>query len=116
MKQIYQNWYVNFYKVQNDKNEKNEFHDSEEEENDMSIADPAEDEMKENCQTYHNQIAREEDRQTKIKTNLEFLLSQNDILPLIRKINKENGKNSSGISLSKFIKKPERVIKYLCYF
>lgn len=91
-------------------------HDSEEEENDISIVDPEEYRMKENYQTYHNQIAREEDSQTKIKTNLEFLLSQNDILPLIRKINKENVKNSSSISLSKFIKKPERVIKYLCNF
>ena len=88
-------------------------HDSEEEENNISIADPGEDKMKENCQTYDNQIAREEDRETKIKTNLEFLLSQNDILPLIKKINRENVKNSGNISLSKFIKKPERVIKYL---
>jgi len=44
-----------------------------------------------------------------MRTNLEFLLSQNDILPLIRKINKENLKNSESVSISKYIKRPEKV-------
>ncbi len=90
--------------------------DSEEEEDEMNITNSAEKETKENHETYHSRIAREEDKQTKIRTNLEFLLSQNDILPLIRKINRENTKNSGSVSLSKFIKNPEKVIKYFMIF
>jgi hypothetical protein len=41
----------------------------------------------------------------KIKTNLEYLLSQNDILPLLKKINKEKSKMLPDISLDKYIKK-----------
>jgi hypothetical protein len=41
----------------------------------------------------------------KIKTNLEFLLSQNDIIPLLKKINKERYKNTTDIRLDNYIKK-----------
>jgi hypothetical protein len=41
----------------------------------------------------------------KIKTNLEFLLSQDDIVPLLKKINRENNKAIADISLDKYIKK-----------
>lgn len=40
----------------------------------------------------------------KTKTNLQFLLSQNDILPLLKKINKERTKNTQEVSLDKYIK------------
>jgi hypothetical protein len=68
-----------------------------------------ENEKKENLQADQSRIAGVEDNRSKIRTNLEFLLSQNDILPLIRKINKDNLKNSESVSLSKYIKKPEKV-------
>jgi hypothetical protein len=41
----------------------------------------------------------------KIKTNLELLLSQNDIIPLLKKINRERNKNTTDIRLDKYIKK-----------
>ena len=109
MKQIYQNWYVYFYKVQNHINVKNEFSETEEEEREIKKENPEEKETKENHQGHQSRIAGEEDYKTKIRTNLEFLLSQNDILPLIKKINKENLKNSGSVSLTKYIKKPEKV-------
>jgi hypothetical protein len=40
-----------------------------------------------------------------IKTNLEFLLSQNDIVPLLKKINREKAKSITDISLDKYNKK-----------
>jgi hypothetical protein len=42
---------------------------------------------------------------SRIKTNLEFLLSQNDILPLLKKINKERGKSVQDLSIQKFTQK-----------
>lgn len=56
--------------------------------------------------------SREESR-SKIKTNLEILLSQNDILPLLRKIRKEKLKYKGNISLSKYMVKNEKVSKYI---
>jgi hypothetical protein len=41
----------------------------------------------------------------KIKTNLEFLLSQNDILPLLKKVNREKNKNITDINLDKYTNK-----------
>jgi hypothetical protein len=50
-----------------------------------------------------------EESRSKIKTNLEILLSQNDILPLLKKIHKEKLKNKGSIYLSKFMIKNEKV-------
>jgi hypothetical protein len=46
-----------------------------------------------------------EENKDNIKSNLEFLLSQNDILPLLRKINKEKNKYQGELSFEKLIKK-----------
>lgn len=109
MKQIYQNWYVYFYKVQKHINDINEIQNSEDQESEIEVANPEEYETKENHQEDQSQIAGEGDKKTKIRTNLEFLLSQNDILPLIKKINRENFKNQGSVSLDKYIKKPVKV-------
>jgi hypothetical protein len=50
-----------------------------------------------------------EERRDRIKTNLEILLSQNDILPLIKKINKEKSKSSGIVLLNKYVRKKEKV-------
>ena len=46
-----------------------------------------------------------EENKVKIKSNLEFLLSQNDILPLLRKINKDKNRTQGELSFEKLIKK-----------
>ena len=51
-----------------------------------------------------------EENRTKIKTNLEILLSQNDILPLLKKIRKEKSKNKGNVSLTKYIVKNNKVV------
>lgn len=98
-----------FYKVQNHINVKNDFSDTEEEESDINGANPEDNGKKEINEADQSRIAGVEDKRSKMRTNLEFLLSQNDILPLIRKINKENLKNSESVSISKYIKRPEKV-------
>jgi len=40
---------------------------------------------------------------TEVKTNLQILLSQSDIIPLLKKIKKENKNSSTNLSLSKYI-------------
>jgi hypothetical protein len=40
-----------------------------------------------------------------LKTNLEILLSQNDILPLLRKINKDKRKIGDSLHLANYLKK-----------
>jgi hypothetical protein len=54
-----------------------------------------------------------EESRAKIKTNLEILLSQNDILPLLKKIRKEKLKSSGNLSLSKYMVKNEKVSKII---
>ncbi len=47
-----------------------------------------------------------DDTKVKFKTNLEILLSQNDILPLLKKINKETKyqhNNNKGVFLSNYL-------------
>jgi hypothetical protein len=55
-------------------------------------------------QSKSNTLPKSEDKE-KVRTNLEFLLSQNDILPLLKKINRERGKSIQDIWLDKFVRK-----------
>ena len=56
-----------------------------------------------------------EESRAKIKTNLEILLSQNDILPLLKKIRKEKSKFRGSVSLSKYMVKNDKVRNYLIF-
>ena len=50
------------------------------------------------------------DNKDKLKTNLEILLSQNDILPLLKKIHKDKIRQNGTVSLAKYLNKIEKVI------
>jgi hypothetical protein len=52
--------------------------------------------------TIETRVGQTEVDKDKIKSNLEILLSQNDILPLLKKINRECGQNTNNVSLSKY--------------
>jgi len=41
----------------------------------------------------------------RLKTNLEILLSQNDILPLLKKISKDKRRNENNLSLANYLSK-----------
>lgn len=67
----------------------------------MEIEETEKDERLENNVMRYGTL--EVDR-AKIKSNLEFLLTQNDILPLLKKINQEKKKNNENVLLTKYVK------------
>ncbi len=55
-----------------------------------------------NTGTQLGEGSRREELRTVNKTNLEILLSQNDIVPLLKKINKESKRGNGSISLKQY--------------
>ncbi len=76
-------------KLQIEKNEKNEFSNNEEEESLEEEWKPELIEKKQKVDIIVPKKIIKEETKDKILSNLEFLLSQNDILPLLKKLNKE---------------------------
>ena len=104
MKQIYLVQYVIFYKLQSNKNEENDVEKTEEDE---SYREEAEEEEIINLEPVdpvkNTDVSKTQDK-AKLRTNLEFLLSQNDILPLLKKLGKEKNKSLESVAISKYIK------------
>ncbi len=100
-------------KVQIEKNVKNDFSDNEEEE---SLEEEWEPEVMEKKHKIDQKVPAKiivEQTKEKIKSNLEFLLSQNDILPLLKKLNKEKIQLNEKYNLEKTAKTVRQKINFL---
>ena len=96
-------------KVQIEKNEKNDISEKEQEDSLEEEWEPEVEEKKQKQDHRIQTIAVIEETKQKIKSNLEFLLSQNDILPLLKKLNKDRTIPNGKFSLDKFAKNGNNV-------
>jgi hypothetical protein len=90
--------------------------DSEVEESEGIEGGNKEEQMKEKSAGPSHLNGGGEVNRVKIRTNLEFLLSQNDILPLIRKINKEKAQKGGVVCLGSIIKTNEKKARVFLKF